>query len=85
MTREEIQTRVIELAAEQAGVDKSQITPATHFGNDLNFDSLDTVEYAMSIEDEFHVSIPDEAVERLQTVGDVVDLLAREVPAEAAP
>jgi acyl carrier protein len=77
MTREEIQSKVINLAAEQAGVDKSEITPATHFVNDLHFDSLDVVEFAMEVEDEFEVSIPDDDVEKLQTVGDVIDYLAQ--------
>ena len=83
MTRAQIQSKVIELAADQAGVDASTITPATHFVNDLNFDSLDQVEFAMEIEDEFGVTVPDDEVEKLQMIADVVDLLAREVPAEA--
>ena len=73
MIREEIQTKLIELAAEQAGVNHAEITPATHFVNDLNFDSLDRVEYAMEVEDEFGMSVSDDEVEKLQTVADVVD------------
>jgi acyl carrier protein len=79
MNREEIQSKVIDLAAEQAGVDKSEITPATHFVNDLHFDSLDVVEFAMEIEDEFEVSISDDEVQKLQTIGDVIDHLAQRV------
>jgi acyl carrier protein len=73
MTREETQSKVIDLAAEQAGVDKSEVTPATHFVNDLHFDSLDVVEFAMEVEDELEVSISDDQIEKLQTVGDVID------------
>ena len=76
MTQEEIQAKVIELAGKQAGVPAEQITRATHFQNDLHFDSLDVVEFAMEVEDEFSVSVKDEEVEKLLTVGDVVELIA---------
>jgi acyl carrier protein len=79
MTREEIQSKVFELTAEQAGVDIGQISLATHFVNDLNFDSLDSVEFSMSVEDEFEVSINDEDVQKLLTVADVIDYLAARV------
>jgi len=75
MSFEETRSKVIELAAEQAGVDASSVTPATHFVNDLHFDSLDVVEFSMSVEDEFGVSIPDEQIEKLQTVEDAIQLL----------
>jgi acyl carrier protein len=86
MTREEIQPKVIDLAAEQAGVEKSEITPATHFVNDLHFDSLDVVEFAMEVEDELKVSISDNEIEKLQTVGDVIDYVHAHLvdPAAAA-
>jgi len=51
-------TEVIEIVAEQMGVDKSEITRETSFVNDLNADSLDTVELVMEFEDEFELSIP---------------------------
>jgi acyl carrier protein len=84
MTREEIQAKLIELAAHQAGVPAEQVTPASHFVNDLNYDSLDTVEYAMAVEDAFHVTVPDEKIEQLQRVGDVIDLVTEQVNAPAA-
>jgi len=79
MTREEIQSKVIELAAEEANMPPEQIAPASHFINDLHFDSLAVVEFAMAVEDEFEISIPDEEMDRLQTVGDVIDHLAQHV------
>lgn len=78
MTRDEIMAKAIALAAEQAGVKPDEISPATHFVNDLNFDSLDQVEYAMEIEDQFHVTVPDQDVEKLQTIEAVVDYLVRQ-------
>jgi acyl carrier protein len=64
-----IEQKVIEIISEQMGVDKSEITRDTSFINDLNADSLDTVELVMEFEDEFDMSIPDEEAEKIQTVG----------------
>jgi acyl carrier protein len=61
--------------AEQMGVDKSEITRETNFANDLNADSLDTVELVMEFEDEFETSIPDEEAEKIQTVGQAIDYI----------
>ena len=68
-----IENRVIEIISEQMGVDKSEITRETSFINDLNADSLDTVELVMEFEDEFDMSIPDEEAEKIQTVGAAID------------
>lgn len=75
MTESEIEAKVIGIVAEQMGVDKSQITRETSFVNDLNADSLDTVELIMEFEDEFEASIPDEDAEKLQTVGQAIDYI----------
>ena len=84
MTRREIERQLIELAAKQAGVAADEITPATHFVNDLEFDSLDTMEYAMEVEDELGVTIADDEVEKLQTVEHVIDYVVKQLtPAEA--
>ena len=72
---EAIETKVIEIISEQMGVDKSQITRETSCINDLNADSLDTVELVMEFEDEFDMSIPDEEAEKIQTVGAAVDYI----------
>ncbi len=64
-----IESKVIGIISEQMGVDKSEITRDTSFINDLNADSLDTVELVMEFEDEFDMSIPDEEAEKIQTVG----------------
>ena len=69
----EITAKVIEFAAEQGGVEPGQVFPATHFVNDLNYDSLDLVEFTMSLEDEFEMSVPDDAAMDLRTVEQVVD------------
>ena len=57
------------------GVDKSEVSRDTHFINDLNADSLDTVELVMEFEDEFETSIPDEEAEKIQTVGHAIEFI----------
>lgn len=70
-----IEQKVVEIISEQMGTDKSEITRETSFINDLNADSLDTVELVMEFEDEFDMSIPDEEAEKIQTVGAAVDYI----------
>ncbi len=70
-----IEEKIIEIVAEQMGVDKAEVTRETFFVNDLNADSLDTVELVMEFEDEFELSIPDEEAEKIQTVGQAVDYI----------
>lgn len=57
------------------GVDESKISRETSFVNDLNADSLDTVELVMELEDEFETSIPDEDAEKIQTVGQAIEFI----------
>ena len=68
-----IEKKVIDIISEQMGADKNDIKRETSFINDLNADSLDTVELVMEFEDEFDMSIPDEEAEKIQTVGAAVD------------
>ena len=72
LSQDEIKEKVIKIVGEQMGVDKSELTLDTSFVNDLNADSLDTVELVMEFEDEFELSIPDEEAEKIQTVGQAV-------------
>ncbi len=70
-----IEDKVIDIISEQMGADKAEITHNTSFINDLNADSLDTVELVMEFEDEFDMSIPDEEAEKIQTVGAAIDYI----------
>jgi acyl carrier protein len=70
-----IEERVINLIAEQLGVDKSEITPEASFTDDLGADSLDTVELVMAFEEEFDVEIPDEDAEKMVLVRNAIDYL----------
>jgi acyl carrier protein len=79
---QEIEAKVIEIVSEQMGVDKSEITRDTSFINDLNADSLDTVELVMEFEDEFDMSIPDEEAEKIQTVGAAIDYIVEVIKSQ---
>lgn len=72
-----VENKLIDIISEQMGVDKSEITRETSFINDLNADSLDTVELVMEFEDEFDMSIPDEEAEKIQTVGAALDYITK--------
>ena len=63
------------ILAEQFEVDADTITVETALDEDLGADSLDVVDVLMSIEDTFSVEIPDEEIEKLHTVGDVVSYI----------
>ena len=67
--------RVIEIVAEQLGVDKAKVTATTHFVDDLGADSLDTVELVMELEEEFGIEIPDDMSENIQTVGQATEFI----------
>lgn len=67
--------KVKDFLSKQLGVDVSKITAQTNIATDLGADSLDLVEILMSLEDEFSISIPDEAIPGIKTVKDLVDFI----------
>lgn len=67
--------RMKEIIAEQLSTEAEGITPETSFKEDLGADSLDLFELVMALEDEYSVEIPSEDLEKLNTVGDVMDYL----------
>ncbi len=75
--------RVKEIIMDQLGVSAEQVTPTASFIDDLGADSLDTVELVMALEEEFGVEIPDEAAEKIRTVGDAVGYLKEHMTAQA--
>jgi len=74
-----VEQRVIEIVAEQLGVNKDQITNETSFVNDLGADSLDTVELVMELEEEFDINIPDDVAEKIQTVGQAIEHIEKAI------
>lgn len=67
--------KVREVIIEKLNADGMEITENTNFKDDLNADSLDLFELVMALEDEFGIEIPSEELEKLVTVGDVLDYL----------
>lgn len=67
------------LVASQLDIEEEEVTPPKAFVDDLGADSLDVVEIVLGIEDEFGVAIPDEELENLITVGDMVGYLDEHV------
>ena len=67
--------RIKTILAEQFKMDKSDIEVSALIQDDLGADSLDVVELLMTIEDEFSLEIPDEDIENIKTVGDLVSYI----------
>lgn len=66
------------LLADHLNLDESEIKMESNIIDDLKADSLDIVEMVMELEDEFGVSVPDEKVSTLKTVGDLVEFIESE-------
>lgn len=67
--------KIKEMVAEQLNVDAEDITEETSFKEDLGADSLDLFELVSNLEDEYEIEIPSEELEKITTVGAVVEFL----------
>ncbi len=67
--------KISAIVKDQLGLDDVEITESTSFKDDLGADSLDLFEMVMAFEDEFGAEIPTEDLEKMATVGDVMDYL----------
>ena len=65
--------RILEIIAEQFNMDVSELDEYMSFQDDLNADSIELVELVMTIEEEFETEVSEEDLEKLKTVGDVID------------
>ena len=66
---------VITLAAKKADKPLEQVSEQSHFIDDLEFDSLDMMDFTMELEEEFELSVPDEEAQKLMTVGQVINFV----------
>ncbi len=71
----EVFEKVKEIIVEQLDVDPDQVTMEARFIEDLNADSLDTVDLIMALEEEYDLEIPEEEAQKLKTVGDAVNYI----------
>ena len=69
--------RIIEIAEETLNLDGSMITEDTSLKDDLGVDSLDLFELVMALEEEYGLEIPTEDLEKLTTVGSLIDYLRK--------
>ena len=67
--------KVVQILAEQLSVDPDKITMYSMLEEDLDADSLDAIDIVMSIEDEFGIEVPDEAITDMKSVGDIVNFI----------
>jgi len=67
-----ITERVMKVVGDQLGFEMDKLSPETSFVQDLGADSLDIVELVMALEEEFQITIPEEANDDVQTIGDAV-------------
>ena len=73
--------KVREILCDQLDVEEEQVTLDASITDDLGADSLDVVDLVMSIEEEFDLEFPDEEVENIKTVGDIVKYIESKVEA----
>ena len=81
MTKEEIFNTVKDITADELYVSAEKITLETHIQNDLNADSLDVFEIMNELEDKFDIELDDDDA-KVETIGDVVDYVAKKLPAD---
>ncbi len=71
------ESKIIDIIANQLGVDRDMVTAQANIVDDLGADSLDVVELVMALEEAFDMEIPDEDAEKIRTVQDVFDYLSK--------
>ena len=70
-----VEEKVKEIIVEQLSVDEGEVTATASFIDDLGADSLDTVELVMALEEGFNIEIPDDAAEKITTVGEAIQYI----------
>ena len=77
MSRDEIYYFLLDIIANQLSVDKATMTLETRFVQDMEADSLDCIELVMDIEDEFEISVSDDEMDKLTTIGKALDYICK--------
>ena len=71
--------KVKKIIVDQLDVEEDKVTEAASITDDVGADSLDVVDLVMSFEEEFDIEIPDDQVEKIKTVGDIVKFIEEKV------
>ncbi|KAI9491845.1 acyl carrier protein-like protein, partial [Zychaea mexicana] len=77
LTRETVETRVLDIVKGFDKVESSKVNATSNFINDLGLDSLDAVEVVMAIEEEFGVEIPDKDADEIKSVEQAIDYISK--------
>ena len=64
--------KIKEILADQLDIEENAITPDSLLFEDLGADSLDAIDIVMSVEDEFGIEVPDEIIEKIESVSDII-------------
>jgi acyl carrier protein len=83
MDMTELQDKVCKILADNLSVPEDKVNPAARFQEDLDADSLDLVEAVLALEEEFGVTIPEEEMEGVRTVGQAIQLVATKMGVSA--
>ncbi|HEM3633169.1 TPA: acyl carrier protein [Streptococcus suis] len=78
MTKEQVYQRVVELIQDEKGED-FQVQPESTLADNIAADSVEIMEFILNLEDEFHVDVPDAAIEHFEVLSDIVDFIYEEV------
>ena len=73
-----VEDKVKKIIAEKLSVDLSEVVPEASFVDDLGADSLDLVELIMTMEEEFDIDISDEDAEKMESVKDAMEYIAKQ-------
>ncbi|HEX2043878.1 MAG TPA: acyl carrier protein [Acidimicrobiales bacterium] len=84
MDRQEVLDKIADAAVEVLGVERELVTEDASFKDDLDADSLDLVEFVMAVEESFGISIPEEKLQNITTVGAAVSYVMDNAGAESA-
>ena len=77
MNREQVYQRVVELIQDEKGED-FDVQPESTSADNIAADSVEIMEFVLNLEDEFGIDIPDTAIERFETLSDIVDFVYEE-------
>ena len=74
-----VKERVIHIVSHEFGIDDGRIDTQTHLAADLGVDSIDRLEFVIQLEEDFRLNIPDDICDKLQTIGDAIEIVAKGV------
>lgn len=80
MTRAEIERKLVEIVTKEKDIDEAKLKPETSLA-EAGIDSLDALTILFGIEEEFHISIPDDRARSMTTFGDIIDAVEAQLAA----